>query len=542
MRFVFLATLVIYTLNLVGRFLHFQMWPLPAWIDTAIDALLTANVQLLMLDVFLAPYVIALCGLIFLAASRIAFFEKPFFKNAFFVLLTLGVVPLNALLDGSPQGLAVYLLILLLMCPIPTKDPRYRRLVRIGLLVLFVSLQVLRTSVPGDVPYVGVAILVGLLVLLGQQRGWSSPQQYLSAIAVLAILMLAIGMVPQAVFEEPLVAGGRVILSSSGQAYSFCYLPETKQLFSAVNPSRDLSHLERIDLIGGERISSVTRIPVFDDADPKLRQIDCDASNVYFSDKRDNGRRSVGVVSIASGEILTHSLFDQEAGNTFVHVAERNRIFFFPEAGDSYVELQTTTGEQTVHPFDVYGHPLVKFLPLPIASFLTNLQAYSLDRRAIYVNHFLSGSEISEIDYDDGRVRRTLRTYNGLNHSLTVDRRYDRLIVSGLWGVEFIDLESGNVVQRHRTELDARAPVIDEENDLVYVPTHFGRYLYVFERGSMRFVGKLLVGSGARNCILTDSYLVLSSRNAVYALKREDLRRWAAGKAVGAHLDGAEQL
>jgi hypothetical protein len=43
----------------------------------------------------------------------------------------------------------------------------------------------------------------------------------------------------------------------------------------------------------------------------------------------------------------------------------------------------------------------------------------------------------------------------------------------------------------------------------------------------MRFLGKLLVGSGARNCILTDAYLVLSSRNAVYGLRREDLRRWA---------------
>src|SRR5262249_43122898 len=154
----------------------------------------------------------------------------------------------------------------------------------------------------------------------------------------------------------------------------------------------------KIDLRNGDGNFSVTRIPVFEDDDPDLRQIECDAGNVYFSDRRQKGRHAVGVASAASGAVLTRSLLNQEAGNTFVHVAERNRIFFFPEGGDSFVELDTTSGKQTVHSFDTSKQPVFRFLPLPITSFLTNLQAYSVTRHAIYVNHHFFGSDISEID------------------------------------------------------------------------------------------------------------------------------------------------
>jgi len=102
-RIVFVATLVLYTLNLVARSLHFFAWPLPLWLEHAIDALLTANVQMFLLEGFLGPYVITLCGLVILASFRWAFFANRFFRCAGFALLILGILPLNVWLDGAPE-------------------------------------------------------------------------------------------------------------------------------------------------------------------------------------------------------------------------------------------------------------------------------------------------------------------------------------------------------------------------------------------------------------------------------------------------------
>ncbi len=529
MGFAALTVFVFHVLNLAGRLLHFHLWPLPPWVDSAIDAVLTSNVLLILGGVVFGRFLIPLAVVILLGSIRLPFFRRPAFKALVLVAFTPVLLLMNVKMDATFESLAIYVLLLVLLCPVPLRLPRHRQMVRIGLLALFLLLQIVRISEPEDYPFVGVALAIGLLVLGGGRRGWSQSSLYLSGSGILAVSGTVLLMIPPTVFGGPWDAPRTVALSTSGEVYSFCYVRETSQLFAAVASSWEndsFSHLERFDLAQGGGDIPATHIPVFQDSDPELRQISCDAQKIYFSDIR-TGRRRVGVASTVSGQVLSSSLFYEEAGNTFVHVPEQDRFFFFPEIGKFFVEFDGASGKGIAHPFDSSNLSLFGFSVPSRVSFLTNLDAYSIDRHAIYVNHFLSGSQISEVDQDNGNVRRVLRTYNGLNHSLTVDRRYDRLIVSGLWGVEFIDLATGEVVLRQVTEFDARAPVIDEENSLIYVPTRHGRYLYVFDRETMRYLGKLLVPTSARNSILADSYLIMSSNNGAYALRREDLLDWA---------------
>jgi hypothetical protein len=57
-----------------------------------------------------------------------------------------------------------------------------------------------------------------------------------------------------------------------------------------------------------------------------------------------------------------------------------------------------------------------------------------------------------------------------------------------------------------------RLPVIDTRRDLVFITTTFGPDVWVFDRRSMRPLGRLPIGAGARNALLSrDGALFLAS-------------------------------
>src|SRR5262249_59483739 len=119
-------------------------------------------------------------------------------------------------------------------------------------------------------------------------------------------------------------------------------------------------------------------------------------------------------------------------------------------------------------------------------------------RDSLFVGNWLTGSTVYEIDLERLTLRRRLEPRSGCIANLAVDEQYDRLFTVSLWGVDVIDLRTGRVVRRMRTGTGARTPVIDTQNGLVYVPTTAEGRLRAFDRETLRPIGILPIGVGAR--------------------------------------------
>ena len=74
-----------------------------------------------------------------------------------------------------------------------------------------------------------------------------------------------------------------------------------------------------------------------------------------------------------------------------------------------------------------------------------------------------------------------------------------RWLVTSLWGVAAINLESGAIVARRRTEFGPRLPLIDATRDLIFVTPTFGSHVWALDRRTLDVVEKLPSGAGGRN-------------------------------------------
>ena len=95
-------------------------------------------------------------------------------------------------------------------------------------------------------------------------------------------------------------------------------------------------------------------------------------------------------------------------------------------------------------------------------------------------------------------------------------------------GINVIDLKTGRVIARRRTGPGARQAIFDEKNDLMYVGTTFGGHIWVFDRKSLRPLGRVTTGLGGRVPYLTldGRWLLASDQTTTY---RWDAARIAAG-------------
>jgi hypothetical protein len=103
---------------------------------------------------------------------------------------------------------------------------------------------------------------------------------------------------------------------------------------------------------------------------------------------------------------------------------------------------------------------------------------------------------IQEIDLSLVGVDRSY-TY-GHGWEFAIDEERERLYLSGSWGLEVLDLETGRILRRVWLGLGGRRPAIDYQNDFVYVPSEGAGKLHVLDRHSLRLLGNLPLGGGIR--------------------------------------------
>jgi hypothetical protein len=274
--------------------------------------------------------------------------------------------------------------------------------------------------------------------------------------------------------------------------------------FIAVHDLRDPSHVERLQF--------------FDDAFAgRMMHLLClpDRVQVGMGATLVNGRLRAGnLMEFAADDparVTRDVLGDASEDGTgaiFLHDRARNAVFYVSESRNRVLRVDLATGERRwIQLQGIRSWPpphrngrFIVSLPGPTS---TGPDAVFAARGTGYFVEWMRGSKVSELDLARGEEVGTYATNNGANQAVAVDEERQRLLVTGVWGVEAIDLRSGRRVARLRTPFGPRLPVIDAVHDLVYVPTTFGNHLLVLDRDSLAVVGRLAVGAGGRFAHLT---------------------------------------
>jgi hypothetical protein len=173
-----------------------------------------------------------------------------------------------------------------------------------------------------------------------------------------------------------------------------------------------------------------------------------------------------------------------------------------PEVNERWriAELSLAPPHRTPPPSFLPRRDLYSFLQ---HSYLTEADAYSLERNSIFFGPYIGGQGVLEVDRETLRVKGVSRTDGGAVHSLLVDEEYDRVIVSGIWGVEVLSLKTGKIIRRIRTELAPRYPILDRRRNLIMIPCTYGAQIWVLDRPTLRVLGRIPVGTEARYLLLT---------------------------------------
>jgi hypothetical protein len=329
-----------------------------------------------------------------------------------------------------------------------------------------------------------------------------------------AIPATLVSMVP-ALREE-----GAETVEEGGYAYSFCERPEQGQLFLTmpVGATGDLASLAAgyvVELSGPDH-STRTRHDFFGPTFyGGLRQLLClgDVVQVTMNRSFRERRETVSNVFEFRGEDPQHfrsTVFDAATrtergwdllGHVAAHDITGNSVYYVSEWSRTIDRLDLRTGEVELDAVDFADAPRVA--PAVASGLITRAGAIHATRGSLYVSEWLDGSLIYEIDLESRRVLRTFDTFDSGSFGLMVDEERDRLLATNLWGLNVIDLESGELVSRRRLGPGPRSPLPDARRGLVFVPTTFGGDVWVLARDDLRVLGRVASGVGGRAAYIT---------------------------------------
>ena len=131
--------------------------------------------------------------------------------------------------------------------------------------------------------------------------------------------------------------------------------------------------------------------------------------------------------------------------------------------------------------------PSKPFEPLRHYGLTTGTEAVDRGRDSMFAAQWVDGSEIWELGLSDLRIRARYSTHDTGSFGVAVDEEYGRLILSGLWGVNVLDLQTGQVLARKRLGPGVRIAQIDRHHGLIYLGTTFGSHVWVLDRRPRRW-------------------------------------------------------
>jgi hypothetical protein len=230
-------------------------------------------------------------------------------------------------------------------------------------------------------------------------------------------------------------------------------------------------------------------------------------------------------------------------GAIFLYDRTRNAVFYGGESINRILRVDlATNARRSIELRSIRTWPpphrsgnFILSLPGPTS---TNPDATFAARGTGFFLEWMRGSKVVELDLARDEERATYVTNNGGNQLAAVDEERERLLVTGVWGLEVFDLRSGRRIARRRTPFGPRQPVIDAAHDLVFVPTTFGNHVLVLDRDTFEIVGRLAVGTGGRFAHLTadGSRLFASGGRRTYVWDTATLAR-RFGRAADLRLD-----
>jgi hypothetical protein len=363
---------------------------------------------------------------------------------------------------------------------------------------------------------------------------------------------LAVLLVPLATFGIPIVLAGAIrdplwakarLLESEGYAYGFCEFPEHHQFFLTVPvcqtgqigqcmagyvaeyDSRDFSH---------------RRVHRFFDAGFRgaLRNLVCVDDVVQVAMSRTQLGDKVPLTNVMEfrrddPRQFRRTIFPEEVlrgdgsfpGHQFAYDPKRDAVIYVSEWTNRIFRLDRRTGVLDLHAGDHL--PSKPFAPLRNYGLTTGPEAVDRGRDSMFAAQWVDGSEVWELGLSDLRIRSRYSTHDTGSFGVAVDEEYGRLILSGLWGVNVLDLQTGQVLARKRLGPGVRIAQIDSHHGLIYLGTTFGSHIWVLDRASLETLGRITTGLGARipHVSADGSFLLTSNQHSTYLHESEEVLR-----------------
>ncbi len=301
--------------------------------------------------------------------------------------------------------------------------------------------------------------------------------------------------------------------------YNFCESPARELLAVTVpvcsGPGGPQCIRGRIDLFDLNSLDRKGSLRPFDETfSGRMEQIVCQDDRLLVGmccawlDSR--GERLTVMSLDWNGEVLEKSLTPDHDTNRVVLDASRESLWL---VGRAVVHLDGTGARELIAARNPPGIFVVE-------------RASASDRRdSVFLGEFIDASSVVELDRLSLEPKREIDTNNGSVVAVTVDDPMDRAWVTGLWGVEVFDLESGERVAAERLGFAIRTPLVDEENGLVYVPSTTSGKIYVLDREDARVLGALAIGFGPRNVFLANrgKWFLASSEHGLWYWEAREL-------------------
>jgi hypothetical protein len=344
-----------------------------------------------------------------------------------------------------------------------------------------------------------VAIFAGLRYvvyrLVGRPRRWL-------ARAPLGVVGLAVALASGWALSESLRAESRGAGGTrlgTDLVYNFCESPARGRLAATVpfcsGPGGPQCIRGRIDLFDLDTLERMGSLHPFDQTfSGRMEQIVCQDDRLLVGmccAWLDSRRERLTVMSLDwNGEVTQKSLTPDHDTNRVVLESSGESLWL---VGRDVVHLEAGTG----------ARELIAARKPP-GIFVVERASKSDRRGSVFLGEFMDASSVLELDRRSLAPKREIDTNNGSVVAVTVDDPMGRAWVTGLWGVEVYDLESGERVAAKRLGFAVRTPLVDERNGVVYVPSTASGKIYVLDREEVRVLGAIAIGFGPRNVFLAN--------------------------------------
>jgi hypothetical protein len=340
------------------------------------------------------------------------------------------------------------------------------------------------------------AAFVVPLAALGNSRSWASDRVWL-ALSFSIVLHFLLSALP---LDHPRHGGTQI--GTKDYSYTFCEVPAANKLFVAVpcdayrngcqegyvaeHDTRDLSKSVEHHFFSERFKGRLIHLLCLEDT----VQVGMSRSHIDGSGEREN----VLEFRVEDPARFRESLYEASGGSRMAYDQRQNAIFYTSEWSSTIFRLDRSTGEVTDRVSDaIYGKARG-----PFGSHIVTNGSLHEGRNSIFFIQWLSGSKIFEVDRSTLELIREYDPHHGGSHGIVVDDELDRIWVTGIWGVDVLEVGTGKKLWGTRLGLGPRIPVLDRVHDIVYVPNTSGR-LWALDRRSLEVLGSLLVGGGSRD-------------------------------------------